>query len=1153
MTMDTLVCAPSVSLDDKYRVEGGQVFVTGVQALVRLPMLRREADAKKGLNTAGFISGYRGSPLGIYDKQLWQERKRLSEHRIIFRPGVNEELAATAVWGSQQAGLFPGARYDGVFGIWYGKGPGVDRSGDALKHANFFGTARNGGVLALAGDDHSCKSSTLPNQSDFAFIDAEIPVLYPADIAEIVEFGMKAFELSRFAGLWVGMKAISDTMDASATVRIDPALYAATLPEGVAEPQGGRNARLRLAPAQQEEIHRHFRLPAAQAFARLNRFDRIALDSPRPRLGIAASGKGYLHVRQALRDLGISDGMAAALGIRVYKVGLVWPLDEEGARAFADGLETVLVVEERRDVIEHRLRAAAYGLADGRRPRILGKRDACGEPLVSDVLDIDTAAVARAILRVMPGDWKSGHMREIEAQLDEAAKPSAAAPLHLRTPYYCSGCPHSTSTRVPDGSRAVAGIGCHFLATAMNRNTDAFTQMGGEGVLWVGQAPFTDEEHIFANIGDGTYFHSGSLAIRQAIAAGHNITYKILYNDAVAMTGGQPVDGQLSVPGIAAQMRAEGVERIAIVSDDPDRFRGNPKVPPGVTFDHRSRLDAVQKELRETPGVSIVIYDQVCATEKRRRRKRGFMEQSPRRVVINEGVCEGCGDCSRASNCLSIEPVETEFGRKRKVNQSSCNQDFTCADGFCPSFVSVYGGSLRREKPKEHETPELPEPRLPPIGADGYNILMTGIGGLGVTSLAAILGMAAHLHNRQVRVVDQIGLAQKGGGVYSHLRIGEQGTELFASRIGAGKADLVLAADIVVAHGKSGLPMMGAGRTAVVADAQITPTAEFIANNAVSYEAASMKARLKANARAFEECDAQAIATALLGDAIFATMVLTGFAWQKGLIPLDRGAVMRAIELNGASVEANKRAFEIGREAAVDPARIKEKVAPPPKLAKTLDEMIEIRASDLAAYQDAAYANRYRAFVERARQAEQRAKSGGETFTATVARNLYKLMAIKDEYEVARLYSDGAFARRLREKFDGGFKLALHIAPPILGARNPDTGLPEKRTFGPWMFKALKLLAKGKRLRGTPFDFFGRTAERKAERALLADYEARIEKLLPALSPGNLALAAAYANVPDMIRGFGHIKAANAKKAQARYTEIEAALFSPRAASKAAE
>lgn len=1143
--MDTLVYAPSVSLDDKYQVEEGQVFITGVQALVRLPLLRREADAKNGLNTAGFISGYRGSPLGTYDKQLWQERKRLAEHHIIFQPGVNEELAATAVWGSQQAGLFPGAKFDGVFGIWYGKGPGVDRSGDAFKHATFFGTAPNGGVLAFAGDDHSCKSSTLPNQSDFAFIDAEIPVLSPADIAELIEFGMKGFDLSRFAGLWVGMKAIADTMDASATVRIEPRRYGTVRPEGVAVPPGGLNGQLHRTPQQQEEIQRHFRLPAAMAFARANRFDRTAIDSPKARFGIAASGKGYLHVRQALRDLGMSDETAAALGIRVYKIGLVWPLEAEGARAFADGLETVLVVEERRDVIEHQLRAAAYGLADGCRPRIVGKKDASGAPLVSDILDIETADVTRAILRTIPEEWKTDRMRHVEERLAQAAKSAAAIlPLHIRSPYFCSGCPHSTSTRVPEGSRASAGIGCHFLASYMNRSTDTYTQMGGEGVLWVGQAPFTDEPHIFANLGDGTYFHSGSLAVRQAVASGRTMTYKILYNDAVAMTGGQPVDGQLSVPQIAAQMRAEGVQRIAIVSDDPDKHRGDPVVPAGTTFDHRSRLDAVQRELREVPGVSVLIYDQVCATEKRRRRKRGSMEQSARRVFINEAVCEGCGDCSRASNCLSVEPVETEFGRKRKVNQSTCNQDFTCADGFCPSFVSVYGATPKRATPKQHELEDVPEPALPAVGEDGYNILMTGIGGLGVTSLAAILGMAANLQNRQVRIVDQIGLAQKGGGVYSHLRIGETGHALYSPRIGTGQADLLLAADIVGAHGKAGLPMISAERTAVVGDAQVTPTAEFVANNAVSYDSAAMKARLKQNARLLEECPAQAIASALLGDTIYANMVLTGYAWQKGLIPLERGAILRAIELNGASVEMNKRAFAIGREAAAHPQKIMAKVTPAPKVAQTLDEIVHIRVRELTAYQDAAYAERYRAFVQKVRGTEQGLAPGSEALTRAVARNLYKLMAIKDEYEVARLYSDGSFAKRLREQFDGTLKLRIHLAPPLISRRNLDTGLPEKRTFGPWMLRLMPLLARGKSLRGTSLDIFGKTAERKAERALLRSYEERIEALLPVLTKANLALAAEIAAVPDMVRGFGHVKEANIKKAEAKFAELEAALDS---------
>ncbi len=1144
--MDTLVYAPSVDLDEKYRAEAGEVFVTGVQALVKLPLLRRQIDAKNGLNTAGFISGYRGSPLGTYDKQLWQERKRLAAQHIVFQPGVNEELAATAVWGSQQVGLFPGTRYDGVFGIWYGKGPGVDRSGDAFKHANMFGTSRHGGVLAFAGDDHSCKSSTLPNQSDFAFMDAEIPVLNPADIAELLEFGMKGFDLSRFAGLWVGIKAIADTMDASATVRIDPSRYRTIEPEGIAAPAGGRNGRLHLTPPQQEEVHRHFRLPAARAFAAANAFDRIAIDSPKPRYGIAASGKAYLHVRQALRDLGIGGDQAAALGIRVYKIGLVWPLGEQGARAFADGLETVLVVEERRDVIEHQLRAAAYGLPDGRRPRILGKRDSSGAPLISDLMDIGTADVARAILSTIPGEWKTPRLAEAEAQLAEAATMTgASAPLHVRSPYFCSGCPHSTSTRLPDGSRAVAGIGCHFLATYMNRNTDSYTQMGGEGVLWAGQAPFTSEPHIFANLGDGTYFHSGSLAIRQAIAAGHSMTYKILYNDAVAMTGGQPVDGQLSVPRIAAQMRAEGVKRIAIVSDNPERHRGHPEIPDGTTFDHRSRLEALQRELREEPGVSVIIYDQVCATEKRRRRKRGLVEQSQRRAVINASVCEGCGDCSRASNCLSVEPLETPFGRKRKINQSACNQDFSCVEGFCPSFVSVYGGTLKRREAIAHETAELPEAVLPAIGTDGYNILMTGIGGLGITSLAAILGMAGHLQNRQIRVMDQIGLSQKGGGVYSHIRIAAQGTELYSPRIGEGQADLLLAADLVVAHGKNGLPAMSAARTALVCDGEVAPTAEFVADNSTTFDADAMTLRLKAKARAFGQCPGLKIATAFLGDAIYANMVLTGFAWQKGLIPLDRGAILRAIELNGASVDANKRAFALGREAALGLAKLMAKVLSPQQQPQTLGALIDIRMRDLTAYQDKDYAGRYRAFLEKVGRREEAIAPGSQALTEAVARNLYRLMAIKDEYEVARLYTDGRFAEQIKEQFEGDVTLRVHLAPPLFARRNPDTGLPEKRGFGPWMLKAMKVLAKGKRLRGTRFDVFGWMAERKAERRLLAGYEARIERLLPKLTRANLALAAQYAAIPDSIRGFGHIKAANVKRAEARYAELEAALFTP--------
>ncbi len=1142
--MDTQFAGSSVTLDDKYTVNDGPVFLTGVQALVRLPLLRRALDRAAGLNTAGFISGYRGSPLGTYDKQLWLEKKRLAGEHIIFRPGVNEELAATAVWGSQNVGLFQGARYDGVFGIWYGKGPGVDRAGDAFKHANMFGTTPNGGVLAFAGDDHSCKSSTLPNQSDFAFADAEIPVLSPSGVEEILEFGIKGFDLSRYAGLWVGMKTIADTMDASATARIALSSYRSVLPEGVVAPPGGRNARLYLSPPQQEELHRHFRLPAMMAFARVNGFDRILIDGgAKPRIGIVASGKAYLHVRQALVDLGVSDADAAAMGLRIYKVGLVWPLEPHGARAFADGLETVLVVEERRDVIEHQLRSVAYDLADGRRPRILGKRDADGKPLISDLMDIDTSHVIRAILRVLPTELKTDRMRGLEAQF--AARDASCAdviPIHTRSAYFCSGCPHSTSTHVPDGSRAIAGIGCHYLATFMERKTDGFTQMGGEGVPWMGQAPFTSEEHIFANLGDGTYFHSGSLAVRQAVAAGDNITFKILYNDAVAMTGGQAVDGQLSVPQMAAQMRAEGVSRIAIVGDDPDRYRGHAMMPPGTTFDHRSRLDAVQKDLRDLPGVSLIIYDQVCATEKRRRRKRGTMDKAERRIFINEAVCEGCGDCSVKSNCLSVEPVETEFGRKRRINQASCNSDYSCAEGFCPSFVSVYAAAPKRADAKPmlaSATASLPDPKMPAIGSEPFNLMLTGIGGLGVTSMAAIIGMAAHLSNRQVRIVDQLGMAQKGGGVYSHIRIGSGDAELYSPRIGDGQADLVLAADIVVAHGKSGLPMMSADRTSVIADAQVTPTAEFVSNNAVQFNAGGMAARLSGHAKVYEDIPAQALAVKLFGDGVYANMVLLGFAWQKGLVPLERAAILRAIELNGAQIPLNKRAFELGREAAIDKASVIALLSPPRKLSQTLDELIAIRVRDLTDYQDAAYTARYVAIVDQVRRREREVNPGSDALTTAVARNLYKLMAIKDEYEVARLYTDGGFAARLKEQFGDGAKLRVHMAPPLISRRNPDTGLPEKRAFGPWILPVMKQLARLKGLRGTRWDIFGRTVERRMERALLADYEARITRLLPTLTRANLPTAVEYAGVPDMIRGFGHVKDRNAASAAQLYTDLE--------------
>jgi indolepyruvate ferredoxin oxidoreductase len=1145
-----------VSLDDKYVLEEGTVFITGVQALVRLPLEQKRLDRAAGLNTGGFISGYRGSPLGTYDSQLWKAQKYLDSHDIVFKPGVNEELGATAVWGSQQVNLYQGANFDGVFGIWYGKGPGVDRCGDVFKHANMAGTSPNGGVLAFAGDDHACKSSTLPNQSEFAFIDAEMPVLNPTGVEELLEFGLKGFALSRYSGCWVGMKTIADTMDSSATITINPALYGTVLPEGVVMPPQGLNILLHDTPQNLEDRHRHFRLPAAQAFARVNGFDRIALDTARPRRGIMATGKAYLHVRQALRNLGIDEAMAEKLGLRVYKVGMTWPLEPSGALAFADGLEEVLVVEERRDVMEHQLRAMLYNLPDGRRPRIVGKRDDQDRPLLRDVLDLDAAQVAKAIYARLDPSERTGHMDDYIAWISQdVGVPEKITPLHTRSPYFCSGCPHNTSTNLPDGSRATAGIGCHFLVQWMDRKSEACTQMGGEGVPWVGQAPFTGEKHIFANLGDGTYFHSGILAIRQALGAKVNITYKILYNDAVAMTGGQQVDGVLTVPQLATQLAGEGVARIALVSDDPDRYRDHPDMPARVTYDHRSRLEAVQKDLREHEGVSVLIYDQTCATEKRRRRKRGLMEKSNRRIFINDLVCEGCGDCTVKSNCLSVEPVETEWGRKRRIDQSSCNQDFSCVEGFCPSFVSVEGGQLRKASADVDESrlKALPDPELPEIADDGFNILLTGIGGQGVTALGAMIGMAAHVDGQTVAMVDMLGMAQKGGGVHSNIRIGKPGQELNGPRIAVGGADLILAADIVGAAGKVTLPVAGRHRAHAIVNADLIPTAEFIKDKAVSFDYDGMLSMLGRECRVLEELPASRLATRLMGDAIYTNMLLLGFAWQKGRLPMSRAALEKAITLNGVAVERNLKAFNWGRLFAHDARAVEDFLEGGKSLARTLDEVIDRRAAFLTDYQDAAYAARYKSHLDRVRKAEQDMAPGSTALSEAVARNLFKLMAYKDEYEVARLYTDGQFEKNLRAQFEGDFKLSFHMAPPILARTDPDTGLPRKRRFGGWMKPVMKVLARGKGLRGSAFDPFGYTAERKSERALISDYENLLDEIVTNLTPERFDIAIDLAGLPADVRGFGHVKDAHIKEMGTRKTALMERWSTVRATTIAAE
>jgi indolepyruvate ferredoxin oxidoreductase len=1152
----------AVELDDKYALERGRVYLTGVQALVRLPLMQRERDLAAGLQTAGFISGYRGSPLGGFDQQLWSAKKYLKEQRIHFEPGLNEDLAATAVWGSQQVNMFEGAKYDGVFAMWYGKGPGVDRSGDVFKHGNAAGTSRHGGVLVLAGDDHASKSSTLPHQSEYAFMDAQIPVLNPSGVQEILDYGLFGWAMSRWSGCWIALKTIAETVDSSASIEVGPDRVQLVYPE-FEFPPGGVNIRWPDTPLEQEYRLMRYKLYAALALARANRLDRVVIDSPNPRFGIVTTGKSYLDVRQALEDLGIDTAYAAKIGIRVYKVGMSWPLEREGIRHFAEGLEEILVVEEKRAVIENQMKEQLYNWRADVRPRVVGKFDEHGDWILPSASELSPAMIARAIAKRIARFYTS---KRIESRLAFlAAKEDQLAhlrPAVARIPWFCSGCPHNTSTNVPEGSRALAGIGCHYMVTWMpGRRTETFTQMGGEGVPWIGQAPFTETEHVFANLGDGTYNHSGILALRAAIAAKVNITYKILFNDAVAMTGGQSHDGgTLTVPMIAAQVMAEGIQRLVIVTDEPDKYPLDAGLPPHTPIRHRDDLDAVQRELREVLGATVLIYDQTCAAEKRRRRKRGLMVDPPKRVFINEAVCEGCGDCSKVSNCLSVVPVETEFGRKRAIDQSSCNKDFSCVNGFCPSFVTVHGGSLRKNKPGavgESGAPPLPVPALPGLDRP-YGILVTGVGGTGVVTIGALLGMAAHLEGKGVSVLDMTGLAQKGGAVFSHIRIAAQPEDIAAVRIAAGGADLLLGCDALVAASADGLAKLQRGLTRAVVNTAETITGGFTRDPDLQFPAASTIASLveATGAEAVDFLDASRLAVALMGDSIAANLFLLGFAWQKGLVPVGAEAIERAIELNGVSIPFNKRSFLWGRQAAFDLPAVETLAQPKSVLAplsRTLDEVIERRVAQLTAYQNGAYAARYRAVVEKVRTVEAERLGGATAITEAVARSLHKLMAYKDEYEVARLYTDGGFERALRARFEGDFTLEFHLAPPLLAEVDPVTGHAKKQRYGKWMLSAFRLLAAFKGLRGTALDPFGRTAERCEERGLIDWYLGLVDEILGRLGPETAETALDLARLPHRIRGYGHIKAANLATVKAAEAGLVASLRDPRPSTIAAE
>jgi len=1146
---DPLVRTLAPSLEDKYTVDHGRVYLTGYQALVRLLMIQRERDRAAGLNTGGFVSGYRGSPLGGLDQTLWKAKQHLAAHDIVFQPGVNEDLAATAVWGSQQVTLSPAATVDGVFAMWYGKGPGVDRCGDVFRHANAAGSSKHGGVLVIAGDDHAAKSSTLPHQTDHFFKSMMMPVLAPAGVQEYIDFGVHGYALSRYSGCWVAFKALADTVETSASVDIDPQRVRISLPTDFALPPDGLNLRWPDPPLVQEKRLLHFKLYAALAYCRANRLNKVVIDSPTPRLGIITSGKSYLDVRQAFDDLGIDETLAAEIGIRLYKVGMVWPLEADGVRAFAEGLDEILVVEEKRQLLEYQLKEELYNWREDVRPRVIGKFDEKGEWahvlradgsidhgdwLLPAAGELTPAMIARVIAARVGRFFTSDSIEARLAFLHAKERTLAERTFKIdRIPTFCSGCPHNTSTHVPEGSRALAGIGCHYMVTWMpERRTGTFTQMGGEGVPWVGQAPFTREQHIFANLGDGTYFHSGLLAIRQSVAARVNITYKILFNDAVAMTGGQPHDGVLNVPRIVRQLQAEGVHNIVVVTDGTERNYG-PSDIPHVPIRHRDELDAVQRELRASGGVTALIYDQTCAAEKRRRRKRGTFPDPARRVFINEAVCEGCGDCGTQSNCMSILPVETEFGRKRRIDQSSCNKDYSCLNGFCPSFVTIEGGRVRKGQALQADESRfnvLPDPMLPATNRP-YGIMVTGVGGTGVVTIGALIGMAAHLDGKGVTVLDMTGLAQKGGSVFSHIRLADHPEDLHAVRIAAGEADAVIGGDAVVSASVEALAKMAAGRTRAVINIAETPTSDFAHDPdwqfpLVRMQAAIHEATGDGNA---DFLDAQGLATTLMGDAIATNLFLLGYAWQKGMVPVSHAALMKAIDLNGVALDMNRKAFLWGRRAAHDLSTVEHFARPPaptPLRAQTLDELIERRAGALTLYQDAAYAGRYRMLVARVREVEQRKVGDGSSQLAeAVAHNYFKLLAYKDEYEVARLYTDPAFWQQLDATFDGDYEVRFHMAPPLVARLDPRTGRIPKKAFGAGLMHVLRLLTRLKGLRGTRWDLFGYTAERRAERALITQYEKDIAELLDTLSYPRLELALAIASLPQQIRGFGHVKA----------------------------
>jgi len=1116
-----------VRLADRYDLAKSPVLLSGTQGLVRACLMQRARDAAAGHDTAGYVTGYRGSPLGAVDGTFHAAGKALAEHRVLFQEGLNEDLAATALWGTQQAALRGDGRHAGVFGLWYGKGPGVDRTGDVFRHANFAGSAALGGVLVAMGDDHTCESSTTCHQSDMAMMDAMLPILAPSGVQDLLDMMIAGWALGRFSGCWVGIKCLKDIVEATAVVDGDPHRMRLVAPEDFAMPEGGLNIRVNDTPqAQEARLHDHKRF-AAQAFARANRLDRRMHGRPGARIGIVSAGKSWMDTVHALDRLGLL-GEMDRLGLTSYKVAMTWPLEPEGLIEWAEGLDLIVVVEEKRAILETQIKEILYNRPA--RPRVIGWKDEAGEVLFSVKLDLDPARIALGLARVLEGEGiDHPPMREAETRI-AAARAAAETPLLAeRKPWFCAGCPHNTSTLVPDGSRAYAGIGCHYMVLWMDRETEGFTHMGGEGANWIGEAPFSTRPHVFQNMGDGTYNHSGLQAIRAAVAAGTTITFKILYNDAVAMTGGQRNDGGLDAARIARECVAFGVSRLVAVVDEKEAV---PDLPPGTAVFERDRLDAVQRELRETKGVSVLLYIQTCAAEKRRRRKKGAFPDPDTRVFINPSVCEGCGDCGVKSNCVAILPHETPLGRKRRIDQSACNKDFSCLKGFCPSFVTVEGATPKTRKAEDIHIPDLPEPAVPALDRP-WNMMITGIGGTGVVTIGALLTMAAHLEGKAGSEMQMAGLAQKGGAVSIHCRLAPSPEAITAIRLSPGEADAIIGGDLVTTASPKVQALMEPGRTLVLCNTAEITTGQFTHDTGFSLPMDAMRRAVEARAGAdrLTMIDATRLAERLTGDAIFANVLLLGAAWQAGLVPLSEAAILKAVELNGAAVAKNSRAFALGRWAVACADEARAAVADEEMAQEeSLDAMIARRAAFLTGYQNARLARRYTRLVERARDA------GGDPLAEAVAEGYFKLLAYKDEYEVARLHAE-TLERALADSFDGIRRIRFHLAPPIM-ARRDGEGRPVKTEFGPWMLTAFRLLRHGKLLRGTPLDPFGWSAERRVERRAIRDYERLMEEVLSGLAPDRLASAIELARLPVEIRGFGHVKAAAAARAEERRTAL---------------